>query len=122
MPYKANEDGSFKATGKMADWVVEFEKWYSEDFGSKPPINMGDYGNFLTISIALRAQEKWQNGIFSKSKAKTIESMVTIHPNGVRTLNNVYQTLDFLAENLSNEDRNNWSQDFRTKIIKQFKN
>ena len=120
MPYKRNQDGSAELTGKISEWATDFKKWYAQDFENNPKIDFGNYSILLIIMFIKPAKEKWQNGFFTKSKVKSIDNLIQKNPNGSLTLTNPYIVLDFLAENLTSDDRIKWSQEIRSKIIKQF--
>jgi hypothetical protein len=120
MPYRTMQDGQINFTGKIAEWLIDFEKWFSQDYGVGSKIPVGVYNYYLIINYGLLAKEKWSKGFFTKSKSKTIESMITKLPNGNIELKDSYEFLDYLAENLSREDRINWSEQLRNKFKNQF--
>ena len=57
---------------------------------------------------------KWQDSLFNKSKARTLDSFVSQTDEDIRV--DIYKTLDFLAENLKTEERVKWSQQCRDKF------
>lgn len=118
MPYKKNQDGTMNCTGKIAEWITDFEKWYSQD-AKNSNVPMGNYSYWMTFNYGILAKKKWENGIFTKGKIKIIDSMITKHNDGSLTINEPFLFLDFLAENLKTEDRISWSQDLRNKFIKE---
>jgi hypothetical protein len=121
MPYKKNQDGSAELTGKIYEWASEFKKWYALDFENNPKIDFGNYSILLIMMFIDYAKNKWENGFLTKSKVKIIDKMITKNSNGSVTLTDPYFTLDFLAENLTLEDRVKWSKEIRNKIIQKFK-
>ncbi|GAB2809146.1 hypothetical protein GCM10027043_05440 [Ferruginibacter profundus] len=114
------KDGSIILIGKVQLWSHEFEQWYKKDFGTNAAINFGNYAYLLIFYYTIPAKQKWQKGFFSRSKVKRIEKMISQNPEGNMSLADPYKVLDFLAENLKDNDRVKWSADIRSKIIKQF--
>jgi len=120
MPYRQTNQGKMEFSGKIADWMRDFQKWYTQDCGNNAQIPFLTYAQYITLFYSGLAKAKWQDGFFSKSKAKTLDNFVTKTPKGNISVD-IYANLDFLAENLSSEERNQWSQHCRNEFLKIFK-
>ncbi len=120
MPYRQTNQGTMEFSGKIANWMQDFQKWYSQDCGTNLQISLFTYVQYLTLFYSGLAKGKWQDGFFTKSKAKTLDSFLTTNPEGNISVD-IYATLDFLAEELSSEERNQWSQHCRSEFSKLIK-
>lgn len=117
MPYRKTTSETMEFSGKIADWMQDFQTWHLRDCGNNSPISLFTYVQYLTLFYSQLAKGKWQNGIFSKGKAKTLDSFLTTMPNGDVSVD-IYATLDFLAEELSSDERQQWSQHCRSESTK----
>lgn len=120
MPYRKTNQGTIEFSGKIAIWMQDFQKWYQQDCGANSLINLFTYVQHLTLFYSTLAKGKWQNGIFTKGKVKTLDGFLTTMPDGNISVD-IYATLDFLAEELSSDERNQWSQHCRNEFIKMLK-
>ena len=120
MPYRPTTTGTMEFSGKIADWMQDFQKWYLHDCGNNSQISLTTYVQYLTLFYSQLANGKWQSGIFSKGKVKTLNSFITTMPNGDVKVD-IYANLDFLAEELSSSERNQWSQHCRNEFMKLIK-
>lgn len=117
MPYKVTDQGTMEFSGKIVEWMKDFQKWYTQDCGSESKIEFLTYIQYATMIYGSLAKGKWQDGFFTKSKARTLDSYLKTDKNGNIILD-TYLTLDFLAENLNSDDRNQWSQQCRNQVKK----
>jgi hypothetical protein len=112
MPWKSNPDGGFEFIGKITDWLRDFRKWHVEDTKANPAIPELAYIQYVTLNYASLAKGKWQEEWLGKRKAARLDSFVTTTPQGNIQVS-LWDTLDFLAENIDDGLRMKWSSQVR---------
>jgi bifunctional ADP-heptose synthase (sugar kinase/adenylyltransferase) len=105
MPWKKLDDGKLELSGLIARWVQQFQAWYLDDFKNSGKLNFQTYLVVLTTLYANYAKGKWQkDGLIDK--VKVLDSHVALDPQGYRV--KIFETLEYLAENLSEQTMIEW--------------
>lgn len=114
MPWK-NDGGNFTLSGPVAIWVSIIKKWYQQDITDSSLIAFQSYLFLVTSLLANKAKEHWNNSIIGKSKVAQIDKFVKFENDQIKM--SVIETIDFLAENLSEKYLQSWESDCRQWVL-----
>jgi heme oxygenase len=114
MPWK-NDGRNFTLTGPVANWVAIIKKWYQQDITDSSLIAFQAYLFLVTSLLANKAKEHWNNSIISKNKVAQIDKFVKLENDQIKM--SVIDTIDFLAENLSEKYLQAWEIDCRKWVL-----
>ena len=102
MPFRKFDDGTFKASGSLALWLYDLrESFQTFDIEQYDSDKIWDaFLMVMALSMGMKAKLKWEQGWFSRSKARKMESLVNrFKDNEISYL----EVFDYMAENLSIE-------------------
>ncbi|MEO7769143.1 MAG: hypothetical protein ABIS01_17055, partial [Ferruginibacter sp.] len=91
------------------------------EFSNNPQVTFFTYLQHIVFTYAGLAKGKWDKGYFSKPKVKKLDNYITKTSDGNISVD-VYGTLDFLAENLSQTDQVEWAQYSKKEVAEHLKN
>jgi hypothetical protein len=118
MAWRYNEKANkVEFSGPIANWMQDISAWFKEDSKDYPQVAESSYIAMMVSSLANYAKGKWSKSLFGKKKVKKLDSFVSTDANGNISLN-IWNTLDFLAENLSDNDRKDFSPYCRRDVKK----
>jgi|SRR3954463_4032689 flavodoxin len=114
MPWKSLGPGKFSFSGPIITWAELFRKWFKEDSQSSPGLVYESYFSALVFSYAGLAKNKWNEEWLGGRKARILDSFVESDEDGQLKVK-LFDTLDYLADNLTLEDRKAWEKECRTR-------
>jgi hypothetical protein len=112
MSWKSLGPGKFSFSGAIITWAELFQKWFREDTKNKKGIVYESYFSALVFSYARFAKDKWNSEWLGGRKVRVLDSLVETDEDGTLKVK-LFDTLDYLAENLSSEDRKAWEKPCR---------
>jgi flavodoxin len=114
MPWKSLGPGKFSFSGAIISWAELFQKWFKEDTKGSSGAVYESYFSALVFSYAGLAKVKWNEEWLGGRKVRVLDSFVESDEKGQLTVK-LFDTLDYLAENLSAEDRRAWEKECRAR-------
>lgn len=114
MPWKSLGPGKFSFSGSIISWAELFKKWFKEDTKNSPQVVYETYFSALVFSYAGRAKVKWNEEWLGGRKVRVLDSFVEPDADGQLTVK-LFDTLDYLAENVSADDRRAWEKECRAR-------
>ncbi len=112
MSWKSLGPGKFSFSGAIIPWAEQFQKWFKEDTKNSEGIVYESYFSALVFSYARFAKEKWNSEWLGGRKVRALEAFAETEEDGTLKVK-LFDTLDYLAENLSHEDRKAWEKPCR---------
>ncbi|HZF10751.1 MAG TPA: hypothetical protein VFE33_18335 [Thermoanaerobaculia bacterium] len=120
MPWKSVGPGKFSFSGRIISWAELFQKWFKEDARDKPGVPYESYFSALVFSYAGRAKDKWNEEWLGGRKVRALDAFIEPDDEG-RLQGKLFDTLDYLAENLTAEDRMAWEKECRARAKSRLK-
>lgn len=115
MPWKHLKEGDFEFTGSINEWMEDFKRWYQLDTVNNSNFDFGTYLQYITLYYCQFAKTKWEKELLGRRKIVRLEAFIGSDAQGNIKVN-VFDSLDFLAENLEPEFRREWSSTCRNEI------
>jgi hypothetical protein len=112
MSWKSLGPGKFSFSGAIIAWAELFQKWFREDTKNAKGIVYESYFSALVFSYAHFAKDKWNAEWLGGRKVRVLDSFTEIEEDGTLKVK-LFDTLDYLAQNLSAEDRKAWEKQCR---------
>jgi len=95
MPWGQEKDGRFYFVGNLAQWVQDYQTWYSQDLPNTQPEMFRWYLFHLTLAYGMQIYNKWT----SEGKDTTeLRKMLIQDPQTAHFKNDVFTIMDFFAE------------------------
>ena len=89
----------------------DFARWIQEDTANTPSVDFTAYLGVLILRYAFRARQLWRDKWLGKRKIKKLETLMCMDSRGQIDIAHLkpLDLLDFLAENLDDKRRLEWS-------------
>ena len=112
MSWKSLGPGKFSFSGTIISWAELFQKWFREDTKNAKGIVYESYFSALVLSYAHLAKDKWNAEWLGSRKVRVLDSFTETDEDGTLKIK-LFDTLDYLAQNISAEDRKAWEKQCR---------